>query len=84
MNTVTEANNNAKQQITLESQRAENDIKVAVTGDDCADRYIPDDAVKRLRKYADSLRHSTRSTTPGKPDRRNTAAAHTSTDELGK
>ena len=68
MNTVTEANQNAKQQNALESQRTKNDITVAVTGDDCANRNIPAAAVNRLREYADSLRSSPNGPVTGQPD----------------
>ncbi|MBI0277098.1 DUF2570 domain-containing protein [Hafnia alvei] len=57
-NQISEANQNAKAKDTLESQRAENDIKAAVANDDCANRLIPADAVKRLREYADGIRSS--------------------------
>lgn len=56
MNTITEANQHAKEQIALESSRAARDIKVAVAGDDCANRPVPAGAANRLREYADSLR----------------------------
>jgi len=55
-NQISEANQNAKFQVALESQGAENDIKAAVANDDCANRLIPPDAVKRLREYADGIR----------------------------
>ena len=55
---ISEANNNAKAQDALESQRAQTDIKAAVANDDCANRLIPPDAVKRLREYADGIRSS--------------------------
>lgn len=57
-NQISEANQNAKAKDALESQRAENDIKAAVANDDCANRLIPADAVKRLREYADGIRSS--------------------------
>lgn len=57
-NQISEANQNAKAQDALESQRAENDIKAAVANDDCANQLIPADAVKRLREYADGIRSS--------------------------
>ena len=64
INTVIEANQHAKQQIALESQRTQADIKVAVADDDCAVRPVPAAAADRLRKYANSLReHSEDSTT---------------------
>ncbi|ENC3194419.1 DUF2570 domain-containing protein [Escherichia coli] len=55
-NTVLEANQHAKQQIALESQRTQEDIKMAIADDDCASRPVPAAAADRLRKYADSLR----------------------------
>ncbi|MBK5075104.1 hypothetical protein I2492_18790 [Budviciaceae bacterium CWB-B4] len=61
-NTVMEANRDAKQKITLESQGATEDIKTAVTGDGCAIRSIPADAVKRLREHADRIRSGTAGT----------------------
>ena len=56
VNTVLEANQHAKQQIALESQRTEEDIKVAVADDDCAVRVVPSGAVKRLHEYANGIR----------------------------
>ncbi|EFC9845573.1 DUF2570 domain-containing protein [Escherichia coli] len=56
INTVIEANQHAKQQIALESQRTQEDIKVAVADDDCAVRIIPSGAVKRLHEYANGIR----------------------------
>ncbi|TNV22843.1 DUF2570 domain-containing protein [Buttiauxella sp. B2] len=68
-NTVLEANQHAKQQIALESQRAQADIKVAVANDDCTNRAVPAGASKRLHDYADSLRNSSTSTSTSQPDR---------------
>lgn len=56
INTVIEANQHAKQQIALESQRTQKDIKVAVADDDCAVRIVPSGAVKRLHEYANGIR----------------------------
>lgn len=67
-NIVLETNQYAKQQIALESQRAQADIKVAVTNDDCARRTVPDSASDRLRKYADSLREGSSGSDTSKPD----------------
>jgi len=69
INTISEANQHAKQQIALESQRAQNDINVAVANDDCALRPVPTAAANRLRQYADSLRSGSGGTASGKPDR---------------
>ena len=68
INAISEANQDAKNQITLESQRAQADIKVAVANDDCAGRPVPAAAAHRLRQYADSLRTGSSSAASGKPD----------------
>ncbi|MCV5934016.1 DUF2570 domain-containing protein [Escherichia coli] len=68
VNTVLEANQHAKQQIALESQRTQEDIKMAVADDDCASRAVPAAAADRLRKYADSLRERSGGTTATQPD----------------
>ncbi|EBL5251105.1 DUF2570 domain-containing protein [Escherichia coli] len=68
VNTVLEANQHAKEQIALESQRTQEDIKVAVADDDCASRPVPAAAADRLRKYADSLREHSGGTTASQPD----------------
>ncbi|CAD5506813.1 TPA: DUF2570 domain-containing protein [Escherichia coli] len=68
INTVIEANQHAKQQIALESQRTQEDIKVAVADDDCASRHVPAAAADRLRKYANSLRAGSGGTAANKPD----------------
>lgn len=63
VNTVIEANQHAKQQIALESQRTQADIKVAIADDDCASRPVPVVAADRLRKFADGLRERSGYTT---------------------
>ncbi|QFH91391.1 DUF2570 domain-containing protein [Enterobacter kobei] len=67
-NTISEANKNAKEQIALDASGASADIKVAVANDDCAHRPVPDGAVKRLQRYADSLRQGAGGAPSGKPD----------------
>lgn len=62
-NHISEANQHAKTQDALESQRAQTDIKAAVANDDCANRLVPLGAVKRLHERANSLRASTSSST---------------------
>jgi len=69
INAISEANQDAKNQNALESQRAQNDIKMAVEDDDCARRPVPAAAADRLRQYADSLRSDAGGTTASKPDR---------------
>lgn len=67
-NIVLETNQYAKQQIALESQRAQADIKVAVANDDCAHQPVPPSAADRLRQFADSLREGPGRAASGKPD----------------
>ncbi len=67
-NMILGANQHAKNQIALESQRAQADIKVAVASDDCARRTVPAGAADRLRQYADSLRTGSGGTVASKPD----------------
>lgn len=68
INAISEANQDAKNQITLESQGAQADIKVAVANDDCAHRPVPPTAADRLRQFADSLREGSGGAAAGKPD----------------
>ncbi|EIA1383009.1 DUF2570 domain-containing protein [Escherichia coli] len=68
VNTVIEVNQHAKQQIALESQRTQEDIKVAVADDDCASRPVPAVAADRLRKFANGLRERSGGTTASQPD----------------
>ncbi|MEF4109157.1 hypothetical protein U9029_06550 [Escherichia coli] len=67
-NIVLGVNQHAKNEIALESQRAQADIKVAVASDDCARRPVPTGAADRLREYADSLRASSGGTVAVKPN----------------
>lgn len=57
-NSISEANQRAKDQIALDASGAAADIKVAVANDDCSRRPVPAGAVKRLQQFADSLRQS--------------------------
>ncbi|EHA4845832.1 DUF2570 domain-containing protein [Escherichia coli] len=67
-NIILETNQYARQQIALESQRTENDIKAAVADDDCAVRFVPSGAVKRLHDYANGLRSSSGGSVTSQPD----------------
>ncbi|KAB3174790.1 DUF2570 domain-containing protein [Escherichia coli] len=67
-NFIQEANQHAKQQIALESQRTQEDIKVAIANDDCASRPVPAAAADRLRKFANGLRERSGGTTASQPD----------------
>ena len=68
INAISEANQDAKNQIALESQRAQADIKVAIANDDCARQPVPPAVADRLRQFADSLRTGSGGTAAGKPD----------------
>ena len=68
INAISEANQDAKNQIALESQRAQADIKVAVANDDCARQPVPAAAANRLRQFADNLREGSGGAASGKPD----------------
>ncbi|AOI32757.1 hypothetical protein BFQ28_03105 [Citrobacter freundii] len=68
-NMILGANQHAKNQIALESQRTHEDIKVAVAGDDCSRRPVPAAAADRLRQYADGVRTSAAATNSVQPDR---------------
>ncbi len=68
INAISEANQDAKIQIALESQGAQADVKAAIANDDCAHRPVPPAAANRLRQFADSLREGSGSAASGKPD----------------
>ncbi len=68
INAISEANQNAKNEIALESQRAQADIKVVVANDDCARQPVPAAAADRLRKYADSVRTGSGGAATSQPD----------------
>lgn len=68
INAISEANQDAKNQITQESQGAHADIKVAIANDDCARQPVPAAAANRLRQFAHSLREGSGGAASGKPD----------------
>lgn len=67
-NMILGANQHAKNQIALESQRTQAYINVAVANDDCAHRAVPAGAADRLRQYADSIRTGSGGAAASKPD----------------
>ncbi|WP_409449489.1 DUF2570 domain-containing protein [Klebsiella aerogenes] len=67
-NSISEANQHAKEQIALDESGASADIRVAVANDDCANRPVPAGAVKRLQQYANGLRQSAGGPVTGQPD----------------
>ncbi|EPC0985851.1 MULTISPECIES: DUF2570 family protein [Enterobacter] len=68
INAISEANQDAKNQIALESQRAQTDIKVAIADDNCAHQPVPVAVADRLRQYANSLRTGSGGAASGKSD----------------
>lgn len=66
-NSITEANQHAKEQIALVASGAARDIQVAVADDDCRNRPVPAGAVKRLHDYANGLRQSAGGSDPVRP-----------------
>lgn len=67
-NTIVEANQHAKEQISLDASGASADIRVAVANDDCTNRPVPAGAVKRLQQYENGLRQSAGGPVTGQPD----------------
>lgn len=67
-NSITEANQHAKEQIALDASGASADIRVAVANDDCTNRPVPAGAVKRLQQYANGLHQGTGGSVTGQPD----------------
>ncbi|EIY1910824.1 DUF2570 domain-containing protein [Klebsiella pneumoniae] len=67
-NTISEANQHAKEQIALDASGASADIRVAVANDDCTNRPVPAGAVKRLQQYANGLRQSAGGPVTSQPD----------------
>ena len=68
INAISEANQNAKNELALGSQKTQADIKVAVANENCARRPVPTAAADRLRKYADSVRTGSGSAATSQPD----------------
>ncbi|WP_170116071.1 DUF2570 domain-containing protein [Brenneria roseae] len=56
INTITQANADAKQQIEQKSTERIVYIRQALSADDCAARPVPGDVVNRLREHADRIR----------------------------
>lgn len=84
INTVTGTTHNAKTQITLESQRAAEDVTASVAGDDCSGRLVPTAAVNRLRDYADRLRSGSGTASASEHDGRDAAAANSGPANVGR
>lgn len=67
-NTISEANQHAKEQIALDASGASADIRVAVANDDCTNRPVPAGAVKRMQQFANGLRQSAGGPVTSQPD----------------
>ncbi|HGR4958653.1 TPA: DUF2570 domain-containing protein [Klebsiella aerogenes] len=72
-NSISEANQHAKEQISLDASGAAADIKAAIADDDCANRPVPAGAVKRLQQYANGLHQSADSSVTSQSAGRNPA-----------
>ncbi|WP_164908417.1 exotoxin [Yersinia sp. 2105 StPb PI] len=64
INDIAKANEDAKSQITLVSQRTKADIKTAIANDDCTNRLVPAGAIDRLRAHSNKIRNRPASTNP--------------------
>ncbi|CNL10928.1 phage exported protein [Yersinia frederiksenii] len=55
-NDIARVNEDAKKQITLDSQRTKAGIKSDIANDDCTNRLVPTSAIDRLRAHSDKIR----------------------------
>lgn len=62
INTITQANADAKQQIQNESETRIVHIRQSLSGERCAVSPVPADVVNGLREHADRIRHGSSST----------------------
>ncbi|HDL7926242.1 TPA: exotoxin [Yersinia enterocolitica] len=63
-NDIAKANEDAKKQIALDSQRTKAGIKSDIANDDCTNRLVPTSAIDRLRAHSDKIRDRPASTNP--------------------
>ena len=63
-NDIAKANEDAKKQIALDSQRTKAGIKSDIANDDCTNRLVPTSAIDRLRENSDKKSYSPASTNP--------------------
>lgn len=63
-NDIAKANDDAKKQSTLESQRTKAGIKNDIANDGCANLRIPSSAVDRVRTHSNKIRNYPASTNP--------------------
>ncbi|WP_186372005.1 exotoxin [Yersinia alsatica] len=63
-NDIAKANEDAKSQITLVSQRTKADIKTAIANNDCTNRLVPAGAIDRLREHSNKIRNRPASANP--------------------
>lgn len=64
INDIAKANEDAKSQITLVSQRTKADIKTAIANNDCTNRLVPAGAIDRLREHSNKIRNRPASANP--------------------
>ncbi|WP_186378105.1 exotoxin [Yersinia kristensenii] len=55
-NDIARVNEDAKKQITLDSQRTKAGIKSDIANDDCTNRLVPTSAIDWLRAHSDKIR----------------------------
>lgn len=67
LNTLAEANINAKQTMRSDVETQIVTIQAAIKDDACADKLVPAAAADSLRRQADSLRKDSINSTTGKP-----------------
>lgn len=62
INDIAKVNEDAKKQITLDSQRTKAGIKSDIANDDCTNLLVPVGAIDRLRAHSDKIRDRPAST----------------------
>lgn len=63
-NDIAKANEDAKKQIILDSQRTKAGIKSDIANDGCANLFVPAGAIDRLRAHSNKIRNCPVSTNP--------------------
>lgn len=64
---IAKANEDAKKQVTLDSQRTKAGIKSDIANDGCTNLLIPAGANDRLRAHSDKIRNRSSGTDPQQP-----------------
>ncbi|EMJ3157167.1 exotoxin [Yersinia enterocolitica] len=64
INDIARVNEDAKKQITLDSQRTKAGIKSDIANDGCTNLLVPSGAIDRLRTHSNKIRNRPASTNP--------------------